>query len=68
MLDRLTPAKILLIAFGLLLAGWILPVLMVMQIIPSTYFLNFFSYTAQLLGTILGFIGTLSIIRRSRRK
>jgi hypothetical protein len=68
MLDRLTPAKILLIAFGLLLAGWILPVLMVMQIIPSTYFLNFFSYTAQLLGTILGFIGTLSIISRSRRK
>ena len=37
--------------------GVVLPFLMVLHIIESTYFLNFLSYIAQTLGFILGFIG-----------
>ena len=37
--------------------GVILPLLMVMKVLESTFFLNFFSYTLSLVGMILGIIG-----------
>jgi uncharacterized membrane protein YedE/YeeE len=63
----LKPWFLLAIAFGLLLIGFILPLLMVMQIIESTLFLNFFSYGSMTLGSILGFIG-VSFLNIRRKK
>jgi hypothetical protein len=40
----------------------------VLQIIPSTFFLNFFSYGASVLGLILGMLGAMSIIVRNRNR
>ncbi len=68
MIERFRPRTVLLIAFGLMLLGFVLPVLMIMQILESTFFLNFLSYTASLLGLILGLIGVSMIVKRSRRK
>lgn len=47
------------VAFGLLLVGVILPLLMVMQIIPSTFFLNFVSYICSFIGIVMGFVGAV---------
>lgn len=65
---HLTPVKMILIGLVLMLLGVALPFLMVMHIIESTFFLNFFSYTVSLLGLMLGLIGSASYMRERRRK
>lgn len=62
------PKKLLIIGFSLLLVGFILPTLMIMQILESTFLLNFLAYTASLVGLVLGMLGSLMIaIRRKKR-
>ncbi len=64
----LTPVRMVVIGFFLVLAGVVLPFLMVMQVIESTIFLNFFAYILSLLGIILGGFGATMIVRTNRRK
>jgi hypothetical protein len=58
-----------LIALGLILSlmGVIFPFLMVIQVIPSTFFLNFLSYIAMLSGLFLGIIGAVQYVREHRK-
>ncbi len=65
---RLTPVQMILIGFVLVVLGVVLPFLMVLHIIESTFFLNFFSYGASLAGIFLGLIGSASYVRERRRK
>ena len=64
----LDPRILLGFAFGLLLLGFILPFLMVLQLLESTLFLNFLSFFSMILGSFLGFIGTASLVARRRRQ
>jgi hypothetical protein len=57
MIRRLNPKYFITIGLVLLVTGVVLPILMVMQILESTFFLNFFSYIASVLGLMLGVIG-----------
>jgi hypothetical protein len=59
-----------LIVFGfvLVLLGAILPFLMVMKILTSTFFLNFFSYTASVAGLFMGVAGVSFLVRYRRKK
>ena len=51
-------ARILvIIGFLLAISGVALPFLMVIKMLESTFFLNFFSYAAQVSGVILGILG-----------
>jgi hypothetical protein len=60
---NLRPAYLMIIAFILLLAGWMLPFLMVIHVLPSTFFLNFFSYTISTIGLIVGVVGAVLYVR-----
>jgi len=40
-----------------LLMGWLIPVLIILYIIPSTLFLNFLGWGLSVSGLFLGFIG-----------
>jgi len=51
------PRRLVFLGFILMLLGVIFPLLMVMKVLESTFFLNFFSYTLSLLGMILGIVG-----------
>lgn len=51
------PARLLPIGVAFMLVGVILPGLMVLKILPSTWFLNFFSFGAQVAGLFMGVIG-----------
>jgi len=62
------PWQLILLGFILSMMGVILPLLMVIQILPSTFFLNFFSYAASLTGLFLGIIGAASYVRENRKK
>lgn len=46
-----------------LVVGFVLPLLMVIKALPSTYFLNFLSYAFQLIGMITAMLGTFSIVK-----
>ncbi len=48
--------------------GVIFPFLMVMRVLNSTMFLNFFSYIAQVVGLFLGMYGVMTIMRIKRKK
>lgn len=52
---------------GVLLAiGAALPLLMVIQVLPSTFPLNFLAYGSSVVGLVLGLIGAFSYMRRGQ--
>jgi hypothetical protein len=61
------PWSLILTGFLLSLLGIALPFLMLIHIIPSTFFLNFFSFGASMTGLTLGIIGA-GMYYRGRRK
>ena len=64
---RIPPLGLMLIGFVLVVLGVVLPVLMVIHLLPSTFFLNFFAYGASLMGLFLGIIGA-SLYMRGKQK
>jgi hypothetical protein len=61
------PVRLILIGLVLMVLGVVFPFLMVMHLVQSTYFLNFFSYAASLVGLFLGLIGSASYVRSKRK-
>jgi hypothetical protein len=51
-----------------MMAGWIFPFLMVLHVIPSTFFLNFMSYIASVLGLFLGIWGAVLYAHSKMKK
>ncbi len=51
------PKLTVFIGFIMMLLGVIFPLLMVIKVLESTFFLNFFSYTISLLGMFVSIIG-----------
>ena len=45
----------------------VLPFLMLVQIVPSTFFLNFFAFTASLVGLIMGVAGASLYVHEHRK-
>ncbi len=62
------PTTLLIIGFLLSLLGFGLPLLMVIHVLPSTFFLNFFSFGASMSGLVLGILGGALYVRHHRRK
>jgi hypothetical protein len=65
---RLQPWKIILIGFLLVLLGFLIPFLMVIDIIEANLLLSFLSHGASVAGLFLGLIGAASYVRLGKRK
>ncbi|MGQ9491228.1 MAG: hypothetical protein ACUVR4_09735 [Anaerolineae bacterium] len=63
----LSPVGMMIVGFCLLVVGFIIPFLMIIQIIKPGFFLAFFSYAASLSGLFLGLIGA-ALYARERRQ
>jgi len=61
-----SPRFILTLGLTLLFVGWIIPLLIIMHVIPSTFFLNFLSWGASVAGLFLGFIGGATWVRMNK--
>jgi hypothetical protein len=61
-----SPRFLLIFGITLMLLGIILPFLMVIKVLESTFFLNFFAYGASVAGLALGTIG-FALWSRNRR-
>jgi len=62
------PVEMILIGLVLVLAGAVLPFLMVLQVLQSTFLLNFFAYGASIVGLFLGLLGSATLVQRGRDK
>ena len=60
------PWKILVLAGSMMLVSVILPLLMILQVIRSTFFLNFLAFTLSMAGMMIGYIGVVSLVRIKR--
>ena len=65
--NRLKPWSLILLGLLLSVSGVAFPFLMVIQVIPSTFFLNFFSFGASFTGMILGVVGISYYLRDHHR-
>lgn len=62
------PVNLIYLGFALVLAGAVLPFLMVIHVLESTFFLNFFAFIASVLGLFLGLIGASRVTRLPGRR
>jgi len=62
------PVRLIVIGFFLVLAGWVLPFLMVLHYIPSTFFLDFLTYAMGVAGLFMGIIGAASYYKLKKKK
>jgi hypothetical protein len=68
MILRTDPRVLMVIGFALMVMGVCLPFSMILNIIPSTLFLGFFSYAISFLGLMLGIIGVVLYFGRFRNR
>lgn len=61
-----SPRFLLSFGFILMLVGMILPFLMVLHVLESTFFLNFFAWGSSVAGLALGMIGVATYSRNRR--
>jgi membrane associated rhomboid family serine protease len=61
------PKWLILIGFFLVLFGFVAPFLMVLEVLKSTFALNFISHAASISGLFMGMIGA-ALYTRTRRK
>jgi len=62
-----SPLHLILYGFFLLLFGFLLAFGMVIRVIEAGFLLSFLAYGASLSGLILGLLGAVGYVRRSRR-
>ena len=61
------PKRLILIGFILLLIGAVLPFLMILNVVETSFLLSFISHGAQISGLFLGTLGAFSYARTDRR-
>jgi hypothetical protein len=62
----MSPGRMIFVGFILVVLGFLLPFLMMIQVIPTTFFLALISYMASLIGLFLGTIGAAFYVRERR--
>jgi multisubunit Na+/H+ antiporter MnhG subunit len=59
---------LIVIGFFMVLAGAVLPFLIVIRLLPSTYLLNFSAFAASTAGIFLGVLGVAAYVGERRRR
>lgn len=62
------PGRLMVIGLIGLIIGVVLPFLMVLRLVESTFLLNFVAYGASITGLFIGMLGAFSFARREREK
>jgi len=62
------PRRMILIGFVLVVIGVALPLLMILDMMRTTFLLSLIAHGASVSGLFLGFIGTLMIVRTRKEK
>ena len=62
------PRNFIILALFMLLAGAVLPFLIIIGVLESTFLLNFLAYIVSIVGLFLGIIGIAMYVGDSRRR
>jgi hypothetical protein len=62
------PSLLILLGLFLMLAGVVLPFMMILRVLPTSYFLSFFSWGSSVTGLALGMVGVAYHVRRGRNR
>ena len=62
----LSPGKMIVIGFFMVLTGMVLPWLIVLRVLESTFFLNFFSFGVSVAGLFMGMVGAALYVRNRK--
>lgn len=62
------PGRFIIAAILLLIVGAVLPFLMMIRVVDSSFFLNFLSYIASVVGLFIGIIGIAMYVGEDKRK
>ncbi len=65
-MTRLDPRQLIVLGFVLVVLGFVIPFLMMIRIIESSFLLGFLSYGASVVGLFLGLIGAAWYTRMRR--
>lgn len=60
--------KLIVIGFFMVLTGAVLPFLIVMRILPSTFLLNILAYSTSTIGIFMAVLGVAMYVGEERRK
>ncbi len=63
----MSPRTMIVVGILMMIVGWLLPFLMILQMLESTFFLNFLSFTLSTAGLFLGMIGAALYYRQRRQ-
>ena len=66
-MESVNPKRLIVIGFFLVLLGFVLPLLMVLRIVETTYFLSFVSWGSTASGLFLGLIGAAQHVRLRKK-
>lgn len=58
-MDRLKPRRLIAVGSCLVLAGWVVPFLMVLRVLEASFALLFLGYAALLSGMVVGLVGAV---------
>ncbi|MCB8985701.1 MAG: hypothetical protein H6659_17875 [Ardenticatenaceae bacterium] len=60
--------RLILVGFFLVLAGAVLPFLILMGVLESTFFWNFLAFVTSVVGVFLGILGSAMYVGQKRRE
>jgi hypothetical protein len=66
-MTTMQPRNMIWLGFFLVLAGFVLPMLMVLRVIQPTFAVSFLSFAASIAGLVLGLIGAAYYARSGKR-
>ena len=66
-MKQLSPLRLIILGFVLLVLGFVLPFSMLLQVLPSTLLLNFVAYLSSLFGLVIGIVGLVLYTQTRRR-
>lgn len=61
-----SPRSLLMTGFLLLFAGWLIPLLTIMNVLGSTFWLNFLSWSMSVTGLFMGFMGGAMLVKMNK--
>jgi cytosine/uracil/thiamine/allantoin permease len=62
------PGRLMAMSVSMMLFGVVMPFLMVLHIVESTFFMNFLSFIASTLGSFLGIVSIALFRTRAKRR
>ena len=65
-LPKKNPEKLIWVGGVMVILGWVIPLLITMDYLPSTYFLNFLTFVFQVFGIIIAMLGFTSLVKARR--